>query len=562
MTAAGAARLLTLLASARPGDVPRVLALVDAAELAEGVLDPRAELCPVVAEQLAGHPSERVARAVAERLAAGGPQAPAPDASGGVTRLLRERFAGGAPGRRPAVLTGRGRDILRHPAPDLATARSALHDYLLPRLWLQPDVGRAVPSYRALLIRGLERGTIDAATLVSDGQPAAAIVELAAHDRLMTADGRVDRARRARADLAWELRRLVETELGAQVGRWHRVLAGVHETLHSFGQLARDPVFLGRVDSVGGLGLWDRWTVTNTLIAIAPPAVVTQLLREADDFPYGPSGDPPPPLVTINRDDDAVFAVAVAGHEPLCRAVVEFVLADEPKAEAHRHIRERQREALAGNPAAPDSVLRRLLAPEIISGELCRRVFRRPDSDDARCAAIVRLAPYPEFDEEWYASMLSARPTPAQLAPLRSATDPVWVHEAVRQAAVRIEGPGLLACYARLAELAGLEPVWALELDRTGSLERMHPAVRASMAAGDAGPLLDGARAPSEAGPEPVPGRRSDAVLDDPLAWPLEDAVRAGLDGRPERWRAVVKALMSGADDPLLDVVVACVSEL
>jgi hypothetical protein len=307
--------------------------------------------------------------------------------------------------------------------------------------------------------------------------------------------------------------------------------------------------------------LWDRWTVTGTLLALAPRAVVTQLLREADDFPYGPSAGRAPSLATINRVDDAVFAVAVARHDPLCRAVVEFVLTDEPKAETHRHIRERQREALASNPAAPDSVLRRLLAPEIITGELCRRVFQRPDSDDARCAAILRIAPYPEFDTEWYASMLSARPTSAQLAPLRSATDPVWVHEAVRQAAVRIEGPGLLACYARLAELAGLEPVWALELDRAGSLERMHPAVRATMTTGDVGPLLAGAQVPAKTGPEPVPGRRTDAVVDDPLAWPLEDAVRARLDGRPERWRAVVKTLVSGADDPLPEIVRGCASE-
>ena len=562
MTSAGAARLLTLLASARPDDVPRVLALLDAAELAEGVLDPRSHLCPVVAEQLAAHPVERVARAVAERLAAGDRRAPAPDASGGVTRLLRERFGGGVPGRGPATVTGRGRDILRHPAPDLATVRSAFHDHLLPQPWLHPGVERSGPSYRALLVRGLERGTIDPATLVRHGEPGAAVVELAAPDRVVAADGRVDRARRARADLAWELRALVKTELGAQVSRWHRVLSGVNETPQSFGRLARERVFLRGIDTVSSLRLWNRWTVTNILLALAPPAVVAQLLRESDDLPYGPSAEPRLTSAAVDRGDDAVFAVAVAHHDPLCRAVVEFVLTDEPKAEAHRHVRERQREALASNPAAPDSVLRRLLAPELITGELCRRVFRRPDSDEARCAAIARLAPYPEFSAEWYASMLSARPTPAQLAPLRNATDPMWVHEAVRQAAVRIEGPGLLACYARLAELAGLEPVWALELDRAGSLERMHPAVRASMAAGDAEPLHAGARVPPEAGPEPVPGRRTDAVLDDPLAWPLEDAVRARLDGRPERWRAVVKVLMSGVDDPLLDVVVACASEL
>jgi hypothetical protein len=457
------------------------------------------------------------------------------------------------------VANGRGRNILLHPAPDLATARSALHDYLLPQPWLYPDATRIVPSYRALLIRGLERGTIDPATLVRDGQPGAAIVELAAHDRVVSPDGRVDRARRARADLAWELRRLVGAELGAQVGAWNRTLTGVQETAHSFARLVRDGVFLRGMAVVSSRGLWDRWTVTNTLLAMAPPAVVAQLLREADDFPYGPSADRPPTLATINRDDDAVFAVAIAHNAPLSRAVVEFVLGDEPKADAHRHIRDRQREALASNPDTPDSMLRRLLAPELMTGELCRRIFRRADADEELCVAISRMAPYPEFGTEWYASMLSARPTPAQLAPLRNATDAEWVHEAVRQAAVRIEGPGLLACYTRLAELAGLEPVWALELDRAGAIERMHPAVRASMAVGDAGPLnppASRADAPDE--PTPVPGRRCESVVDDPLAWPLEDAVRRELDGRSERWRLVVKALLAGSDEPLPGLVTAC----
>ncbi|NUR25788.1 MAG: hypothetical protein HOV83_08055, partial [Catenulispora sp.] len=341
-------------------------------------------------------------------------------------------------------------------------------------------------------------------------------------------------------------------------------------------RLVHDRVFLRGVEVVSRRGLWDRWTVTNTLLALAPESVVTQLLREADDFPYGPSAERPPSLATIDRDDDAVFAVAVAHNAPLSRAVVEFVLGTGTPT----HMRERQREALASNPAAPDSVLTRLLAPEVRTGELCRRIFRRADADETLCTAIFRMAPYPDFTAEWYASLLAAHPTHAQLAPLRDATDATWVHEAVRQAAVRIEGPGLLACYARLAEMAGLEPVWALELDRVGRIERMDAAVRESMAVGDAGALLRGAgELAASAGPggsaeparavnasgspvgEPVPGRRSDDVLDDPVAWPLEDAVRAGLDGRFEPWRVAVKTLMSGADDPLPDVVAACAAK-
>ena len=173
---------------------------------------------------------------------------------------------------------GSGRDIFLHPAPDLATAHSAFHDYLLPQPWWQTGATQIMPTYRALLIRGLERGSIAPATLLRDGQPGAAIVELAAHDRVVPADGRVDRARRARADLAWELRRLVGAELGTQVGAWQRILTGVQETAHSFARLAHDRVFFRGLEIVSRHGLWDRWTVTNTLLAVAPESV--ELLRE------------------------------------------------------------------------------------------------------------------------------------------------------------------------------------------------------------------------------------------------------------------------------------------
>jgi hypothetical protein len=44
--------------------------------------------------------------------------------------------------------------------------------------------------------------------------------------------------------------------------------------------------------------------------------------------------------------------------------------------------------------------------------------------------------------------------------------------------------------YAALAALGAMESVWALELERVGTLDQAGASVRASMAAGDAGPLL------------------------------------------------------------------------
>jgi hypothetical protein len=37
----------------------------------------------------------------------------------------------------------------------------------------------------------------------------------------------------------------------------------------------------------------------------------------------------------------------------------------------------------------------------------------------------------------------------------------------------------------------------------------------------------------------------------------LEDLVRIHLDGRPDRWRAVIRLLLSGSPDPVEDLVVA-----
>jgi hypothetical protein len=559
----GIARLLTLLASARPADIPGVLSLLDEADLARGVADPAAELSPLVAEHLVGSASRRVAEPVFERLAAGDPLAPAPDASGGVLRLYRERFLPPEPPTwRSTMISGRGRSVLTHPAPDFATVRTAYHGYCGPRQQWQVDGEERRPElYRALMIRGLERGTLDPHVLLGSGLPVGAVVELAAHDTFVPADGRVDRARRGRADIAWEMRQTLAEAFGGDAAAWRRILTEVHVTAAPFRGLVSGVSGLRRTDQPVLSHLWDRWAVTNILLALAPPDVACQLLTEVDAVADDSSGDPPPPPLPAGRFGDVVFALVVALQAPLSRAVVEYVLAD-PEVPGARQVRERQREELARNPATPVSVLRSLLTPEFATPQVCGFVYRRLDADAELCAEVLRVASTPERRAEWYASLLPDLSTPAQLAPLMESRDAAWVHEVVRLAAGRLDTSRLLRCYAHLADLAGLEPVWAVELARAGTTEWMHPAVRASVDVGEAGPLFSAAARepwsrPDEA-PRPVPGRRGDDVLDDPLAWPVEDAVRAHLDGRPGRWRDLVRVLLSGADDPLPGLIAAC----
>lgn len=112
--------------------------------------------------------------------------------------------------------------------------------------------------------------------------------------------------------------------------------------------------------------------------------------------------------------------------------------------------------------------------------------------------------------------------------------------------------PAALTClYGALAESAGPEPVWALELQRAGTLDAALPQVRASMAACAAEPLVEAARR--------TPRRHWIDALDDDLFGcqvlrteaelertghvPLEALVATHLDGRPERRRAVARRL-------------------
>lgn len=110
-----------------------------------------------------------------------------------------------------------------------------------------------------------------------------------------------------------------------------------------------------------------------------------------------------------------------------------------------------------------------------------------------------------------------------------------------------------LRLYARLAELAGPEPVWAVELERVVVLDRMMPAVRASMASGDTAPLvLAVAQTPLDA----IPGPADDRWSRTSDGRTPEEIARAAFDGRPDRWLALAGLLRRNRLPPADEVVV------
>lgn len=135
-----------------------------------------------------------------------------------------------------------------------------------------------------------------------------------------------------------------------------------------------------------------------------------------------------------------------------------------------------------------------------------------------------------------------------------------WMLKTLRAVTPHLDTSERIAADVMVAEISGVEAVWALELDRTGALDSMAAHVRASMAAGDAEPLVQAAAAdPIEAdeadgadadGPAELSfdPSREESDLDDPLRRPLEELIRGRLDGRVDRWLRLAERLRARPD--------------
>jgi hypothetical protein len=166
----------------------------------------------------------------------------------------------------------------------------------------------------------------------------------------------------------------------------------------------------------------------------------------------------------------------------------------------------RVRMALAANPLTPNDVLIRLLT------------FADREPGVAAAICLHECAP------------------PAVRIARTTADDADVAHALIRDANPPLPPEARLFAYAHLARMSGLEAVWTLELDRAGGLEKMDPAVRASMESGSAVPLVEAAVANPYRGMlqdavTSVAGLRREEMLDWPFPWQDPDRSRVDQPG-------------------------------
>ncbi|NUP50066.1 MAG: hypothetical protein HOW97_22550, partial [Catenulispora sp.] len=207
--------------------------------------------------------------------------------------------------------------------------------------------------------------------------------------------------------------------------------------------------------------------------------------------------------------------------------------------------------ALLGNRATPTAALLRLLHHPADPVATRISLLSRCRDPEIRYAALEELeklgVPWAQINHfvknlgqaDLY-QLIAAAPTPQRL------------HFLLRKFG-RYLGPDATALlYGRLAEQAGPEPVWDVAAFLAGAVDSVDPAVRASMAGADTAPLLRAAELAAARDlpglTTPDPGNDPEPHPDDPAEWPLEDAVRRLLDGRPDRWQALVRRLMTAGD--------------
>ncbi|MFD0632401.1 hypothetical protein ACFQ9X_13065 [Catenulispora yoronensis] len=355
--------------------------------------------------------------------------------------------------------------------------------------------------------------------------PAGAVLDLA----WRSGDG-VLAAARGRADLAAELRQRLRDRIGEDPWLWDALMVRsflwsgtVAELVDLVADLGPDHAMPPAEQAVDG-------DSANVLLAFAPRAI-------AENFGGADDALSPEQVFLLRR-------------RPLAPGLVERALEPDAGPDALP--------ALLGNPATPTSALLRLLEQPADPVETRLSLLSRCRDADIRYAALEELerqgVPWAQLrnvvknlGESAVYHLVDAAPTAERL------------HFLLRKLG-RYLGPDTLALlYGRLAEQAGPEPVWDVAAFLAGGVQEVDPAVRASMLGADAEPLRQAAEA---AAARELPGvtaldPRTDPSPhpDDPASWPLEEAVRRGLDGRPDRWRAAVRRLMVAGELDYQDLV-------
>jgi hypothetical protein len=298
-------------------------------------------------------------------------------------------------------------------------------------------------------------------------------------------------------EAAQDLVRRIRRGAGRGAEHWAEAVVAVDAWPGSLRSLLRREAYAGGDLSVPGLvALADHlWRGANILLALAPPGTLDHTAAGA--APMGATGR------VVGEPQAVRYARALtrlAGHAPVTRTVVDHAMDPETSP--------RVRMALAANPLTPNDVLIRLLTfadrEPGIAAAICLHECAPP---------AVRLAAFGKVSDP---EVLARARAPLQrdidlvrriqrIATL-AADEAHLVHALIRDAGPDLPMAGRLFAYAQLARVSGVEAVWALELERAGSLAAMHPAVRASMETGSAVPLLEAAVA------DPYRGVHQDTV--------------------------------------------------
>ncbi|MBS2534030.1 hypothetical protein KGQ20_14745 [Catenulispora sp. NF23] len=285
-----------------------------------------------------------------------------------------------------------------------------------------------------------------------------------------------------------ELVRRIREDAGGKPRPWAQAVVAADSwsgSLHSLLRQRQEPADpAGRRLMPAVLsGLDDHlWRGSNILLALAPPETLARIAADAA---------PSPATGRIIGDPEAVRCaralLRIAGHAPLSRPFVDHALRPEASA--------RVRLQLTANPLAPDATLRSLLAfadhEPGIAAAVCMN----------ECAsAVLRLVAYrrlrvPQVRQRVRAALAPEVAVALDIEEIAAATaqEAHVVYALIRDLEPDLSPEARLFLYAHLARISGPEAVWNLELARTGSLEAMRPAVRASMESGALTPLLEAA---------------------------------------------------------------------
>jgi hypothetical protein len=422
-------------------------------------------------------------------------------------------------------------------------------------------------AIREMAVRGLTHHALTAAEVLWTLSPAAEALALAApvtpaleaylrKHRLARHPVPSAVAERSVVDVRHAAADLLRDSVGEDPDRWRTLLLQVGAWPGTFGELVSLVADGADLElPPRRAGRWPRGVdAAAVLLTLAPAKAADLFLAEAETSP---------------AVRGAVTRILDRG--PIPPALVDHALGPQGTPEMRR--------ALARNPESALGLLVRLIEGFPAEREMLAVAYIalgrwRPAAGGARSDLVDDLRARIVLHSEANGGLHSRlrwrfRDRQAELAELRPALasqDPVTLHTVLARINGRVDPGHRARAYAALASLAGPEPVWALELQRAGTLERASASVRASMAAGDIGPIVEAAdlegvpsylRVPlGEMWPfEPDgldgPALPTGAARGSASAEGTAELVRAELDGRADRWRTVAAAWTQGPATPL-----------